>query len=108
MDRGIYFKKAKISVFSVVADECTDITAVEELSVFCYWEEDGTPVECFLNIVPLKKADTESLSLATFQRGDAPEWCCIVVVFASPNWSQFLSQTEFTMKRYSSKNVLIF
>ena len=36
----------KASVFSVKEDECTDITAVEELSVFCHWEKDGTPVEC--------------------------------------------------------------
>ena len=47
-----------------MADECTDITAVEELSVFCCWEEDGTLVECFLDIVPLKKADAESIYLA--------------------------------------------
>ena len=52
------------SIFSVMADECTDITAVEELSVFCCWEEDGTPVECFLDIVPLKKTDGESIYLA--------------------------------------------
>ena len=42
----------KASVFSVVADECTGITAVEELSVFCRCEEDSTLVECFLDIVP--------------------------------------------------------
>ena len=54
----------RASVFCVMADECTDITAVEELSVFRRWEEDGTPVECFLDIVPLKKADAESIYLA--------------------------------------------
>ena len=37
---------------------------LEELSVFCRWEEDGTPVVCFLDIVPLKKADAESIYLA--------------------------------------------
>ena len=52
------------SVFTVMADESTDITAVEELSVFRHWEEDGTPDECFLDIVPLKKADAESIYLA--------------------------------------------
>ena len=49
------------SVFSVMADECTDITTVVELSVFCRWEEGGTPVECFLDIIPLKKADAKSI-----------------------------------------------
>ena len=38
--------------------------AVEELSVFCHWEEDGNPVKCFLDIVALKKADAESIYLA--------------------------------------------
>ena len=33
-----------------IADVCTDITAVEELSVFCCWEEDGTPVKLFLDM----------------------------------------------------------
>ena len=47
-----------------MADECTDIKAVEELSVLCRREEDGTPVKCFLDIVPLKKADAESICLA--------------------------------------------
>ena len=46
--RGDYLKNyQKASVCSVKADECTDITAVEELSVFCCWEEEGTPVDAF-------------------------------------------------------------
>ncbi len=47
-----------------MADECTDITTVEELSVFCRWEGDGTPVKRFLDIVPLKKPNAESIYLA--------------------------------------------
>ena len=53
-----------VPFFSVMADECTDDTTIEELSVFCRWEESGVPVECFLEIVPLKKADAESIYLA--------------------------------------------
>ena len=34
---------------------------VEELSVFCHWEDNGTPVECFLEVMPLKKAEAESI-----------------------------------------------
>ena len=60
MGRAIGFKSHQF----FMVDECTDITAVEKLSVFCHWEEDGTPVECFLDIVPLKKADGESIYLA--------------------------------------------
>ena len=33
-----------------IADVCTGITVAEELSVFCCWEEDGTPVKCFLDM----------------------------------------------------------
>ena len=38
----------KTFMYSLMADECTDVSTVEELSVFCRWEEDGVPVECFL------------------------------------------------------------
>ena len=48
-------------MYSLMADECTDIANVEELSVFCRWEEGGVPVECFLEIIPLKKADAETI-----------------------------------------------
>ena len=61
---SILIRLQKVSVFSVMADKCTDITAVAELSVFCCWEEDGTPVECFLDIVLLKNTDAESIYLA--------------------------------------------
>ena len=60
MGRGVYFKKASKDI-SVIADACTDITAV---SVFCHWEEDGSSVECFMDIVPLKKTDAGSVYLA--------------------------------------------
>ena len=63
VEESILKRLQKASVFSVVADECSDITAVEELSVFCLWEEDGTPVECFGHCA-LKKADAESIYLA--------------------------------------------
>ena len=33
--------------YSLMADECTDISTVEELSIFCRWIEDGLPVEQF-------------------------------------------------------------
>ena len=37
----------KASYYSIMADECTDVITVEELSGFCRWEEDGLPVEHF-------------------------------------------------------------
>ena len=44
--------------------ECTDISRQGRNCHICHWEEDGTPVKCFLDIVPLKKADAESICLA--------------------------------------------
>ena len=35
VDGSILKRLQRASVFSVMADECTDITAVEELSVLC-------------------------------------------------------------------------
>ena len=35
VEESIKKRPQKASVFSVMADECTDIMAVEELSVFC-------------------------------------------------------------------------
>ena len=32
------------SCFSLMEDECTDVTTVEELSLFCHWVEDEVPV----------------------------------------------------------------
>ena len=56
MGQGVILKRLqKESVFSVMADEYTDITAVVELQVFCRWEEDDTPVKCFWDIVAFKE-----------------------------------------------------
>ena len=88
--KEVYFLKRlqKASVFSVMADECSVITAVEELSVFCHWEEDGTPVECFLDIVPLKKADAESKYLALVKRE------CVMVLppFLVKDWCSSMTK----------------
>ena len=52
----------KAPFFSLMADKCTDITTIEELSVFSRWVEDGEPVELFfVEILPLKKADAQSI-----------------------------------------------
>ena len=39
----------------------TDITAIEELSIFCKWVEDGLPMKYFLGMVPLTRADTANI-----------------------------------------------
>ena len=49
----------KASYYSIMADECTDIATVEELSVYCHWVLDGLPVEHFLEIIYLPKGYAE-------------------------------------------------
>ena len=44
------------SYFSITADECTDVATIEQMSVYCRWEEDGVPEEHSVEIVHLKKA----------------------------------------------------
>jgi hypothetical protein len=51
----------KAPFYSVMADECTDIATIEELSLFFRWAEGGEPVEHFFDIIPLKKADAASI-----------------------------------------------
>ena len=78
VEESILKRLQKTSVFSVMADECTDIMAMEELSAFCLREKDGIPVECFLDSVPLKKAVAESTYLVStcqvYQRQISSGW----------------------------------
>ena len=50
--------------FNIMADECTDVTAIEELTICCHWVESGVPEEHIIEILPLKKADAESIYCA--------------------------------------------
>ena len=50
----------KAPFFSIMADECTDVTTIEELTICC-WVESGVPEEHFIEILPLKKANAESI-----------------------------------------------
>ena len=46
--------------FSIMADECTDVTTTEELTICCRWVESGVPEEHFIEILTLKKVNTEN------------------------------------------------
>ena len=49
------------SNLSIMVDECTDVTTIEELSIFYRWIEDGQSVEHFLEIVPFKATDAKTI-----------------------------------------------
>ena len=55
------------SNFSIMADECTDVTTIEELSISCRWVEGGQPVEHFLEIVPLKATNAKTIYSALIE-----------------------------------------
>ena len=42
-----------------MANECPDVTTIEE--TICCWVESGVPEEHFIEILPLKKANAESI-----------------------------------------------
>ena len=46
---------------SIMADECTDVTTIEELTICCCWVESGVPEEQSIEILHLEKANAESI-----------------------------------------------
>ena len=52
-----------------MADECTVVTTIEELTICWHWVESGVPEEHFTEILPLKKANAESIYSALVDSG---------------------------------------
>ncbi|KAI6654447.1 Zinc finger MYM-type protein 1-like [Oopsacas minuta] len=50
--------------FSILADECQDISTQEELSICCGWIVDGYPEEHFVDILHIKDVDAASITQA--------------------------------------------
>ena len=48
--------------FSVLADECEDITTAEELSICCRWIVNGRPEEHFLTVLHISALDAATIS----------------------------------------------
>ena len=44
-----------------MADECTDVSTDEELSLFCRWIENGERTEHFIDLLPMKRTDAERI-----------------------------------------------
>ena len=60
-EESLLIRLHQASNFSIMADKCTDVTTIEELSIFFRWVEDGVPVEHFLEIIPLKATDARTI-----------------------------------------------
>ena len=63
-EESLLKKLLKVPFFSIMGDECTDVSVIEELSIFCRWEENGVAVESFLEIIPLKRTNAETIYTA--------------------------------------------
>ena len=50
--------------YSIMADECTDVTTVEELSLFCRWIGNGEHTEHFIDLLPMKRTYAKSIYAA--------------------------------------------
>ena len=51
----------QVPFYSIMAGECTNVSTIEELSIYCGWIENGKATEHFIEIVPLKNAGAENL-----------------------------------------------
>ena len=49
------------SNFSIMADECTFVTTIEELSIFYSWLEDGQAFEQFLERIPKEATNAKTI-----------------------------------------------
>ena len=47
-----------------MADECTDVTTIEDQTICCPWVVSGVPEEHFIEILLLKKSSAESIHSA--------------------------------------------
>ena len=61
VEKSLLKRLPKAPFFSIMADECTDVTTIEELTICCLWVESGVPEEHFIEVLLLKKADAESI-----------------------------------------------
>ena len=61
VDKVLLDRLHKAQYFSLLADECTDISTLKELSIICRRAENSLAVEHFREINPLKKADARSI-----------------------------------------------
>ena len=64
VEESLLKRLRQTSCFSIITDEFTDIFTIEEMWVFCHWEEGGSPEEHLLAIVHLNQPNAESIYYA--------------------------------------------
>ena len=61
-DESLMGRIRQCNFYSIMVDECNDVSTLEELSIYCRWVENGLPVEHFIDILPIKKANAETIT----------------------------------------------
>ena len=62
LDRKLIESIKSSPYFSVLADECVDISTTEELSICCRWIANGKPEEHFLTVLHICAQDAATIS----------------------------------------------
>ena len=62
LDRKLMESLRSSPYFSVLADECVDISTTEELSICCRWIVNGKPEEHFLTVLHISALDAANIS----------------------------------------------
>ena len=62
IERRLMFSLKSSPFFSLLADECQDVSTQEELSICCRWVVDGHSEEHFMTILHIRSLDTETLA----------------------------------------------
>ena len=75
---GVWVDELRISqllgaqFFRLMADECTDVATIAELSTFCHWVKNGSLVEHFMEILGWKFSDGNSqMEILGLNKADA-------------------------------------
>ena len=76
MEESLLKQLHKAPFFNIMADEYADVTTIEELTICCRWVESGVLEEHVIEILPLKKANAESIysTLVKYYREKKFNW----------------------------------
>ena len=64
IDSNLVISLQASQFFTIMADECEDISTQEELSICCRWVVDGHAEEHVMTILHIKSLDAESITAA--------------------------------------------
>ena len=64
IERGLLQSLKQSPYYTLMGDECSDVSSMEELFLCFRWLEDGKPVEHFLEVIHVTRTDAETITSA--------------------------------------------